>query len=176
MTTNTTTAAADLYTAPIGPTKWRLVGIGRERAVCDHCDRPLVNTYTVEDPAGARKTLGRACVKKVTGYNLAQAEAARLLRVAAKSARRAEVWAAWAQSNPEHAALLVADINGWIAWYSEATGRAYSRVSMEWDGTLSGAGPADEVRGWIGEGRDWAFRDYMQRRRAGEFGHWQSAA
>lgn len=180
MSTDTTTAEmpathlALTYTAPIGPTKWRLVGVARAAATCDHCGRKLVNTYRVADPEGNEMTLGKTHVKAVTGYNLGQAEAARLLRLAMECGQRAERWTAWVAANPNDAALLVADINAWTTWYGRKTGKTYTLVTIEWDGTLSGGGPADEVRGWIGQGREWAFPAYLRRRVVGEFDGWLS--
>lgn len=175
MSTETTTAqAAITYSAPIGPTQWRLTAVGRGAGVCDHCGRTLVNTYTVTNPAGEEMVLGRGHVKLVTGYNLSQAEAARILRHAAECGQRAARWAAFAAARPEVAATISADVNAWTRWYGARTGKTYAELPAEWDGVPTGNGPAAEVRAWIGEGMDWQADRYLARRRSGEFAHWLS--
>lgn len=170
MSENATTTGLT-YSAPIGPSQWRLTAVARGSATCDHCDRRLMNTFTVTNPAGQEMTLGRACCKKVTGYDLSMNEAARMLRVEFEAAQRAAVWAQFSAADPESAALINADVNAYITWYGTRTGRNFTLETGPWNGILSDGGPAGEVRGWIGQGRpaDQMLTGYLRRRQAGEF-------
>lgn len=96
-------------TARIGTTDWHLTGIRSTGGVCGHCNRTLKHVYTVRNTAtGQDMTVGRACCKKVTGWTLAAAEAARILRAAEQRAKRDEAWSDFQQANPELAAPIAA--------------------------------------------------------------------
>lgn len=94
-------------TAQIGTTDWHLTGINSLGGVCDHCDRVLTHVYTVRNAVtGKTMTVGRACCKKVTGWTLAAAEAARILAAAQRREQRAAVWALFSQEHPDLAAIM----------------------------------------------------------------------
>ncbi|MER0477067.1 hypothetical protein ABR737_01610 [Streptomyces sp. Edi2] len=119
--------------AKIGTTDWNLIGIRSSQAgqKCDHCPRSLKNLYDVENRVtGQTMTVGRGCCKKVTGWTLTAAEAARLLRVAAIEARQAAVWAEFTAKHPDDAALLEADI---VAWRTARPGRCNIPASVKND-------------------------------------------
>ncbi|MFF9785625.1 hypothetical protein [Streptomyces nigrescens] len=120
--------------AQIGTTDWNLTGIRTSRAGerCGHCPRTLKNLYDVENRVtGQKMTVGRGCCKKVTGWTLAAAEAARILRAAAIEARQAAVWAEFAAEHPKDAALLEADIAAWRpAWPSQANRPAHIKNNI----------------------------------------------
>jgi hypothetical protein len=94
--------------------------------------------------------VGRGCVKKLTGWTLAAAEAARMLRYEEMKARRAVKWSEFAAEFPAEAATIDADI---------ATFEA--KMSRE-----VGAGASHEVKFEVSEGRfnEWDVARYMRRR------------
>ncbi|MGH3921331.1 MAG: hypothetical protein ACRDTT_00350 [Pseudonocardiaceae bacterium] len=72
--------------AQIGDTAWYLVGMPEGGASCDHCGRELKHLYRVVNPGGTEMTVGRGCVKKITGWTLSYAQAQRALRVVRRCA------------------------------------------------------------------------------------------
>lgn len=98
-------------TAQIGTTDWYLTGIRTSTGTeCDHCGRNLKNVYDLVNAAtGKPMTVGRGCCKNVTGWTLAAAEAARLLRSATRQAARAAKWNEFTAQHADIAALIVAD-------------------------------------------------------------------
>lgn len=79
MTTTPTVTAA-----PIGDTAWYLVKILHVEGCCDHCGRSLKHLYEVVNPEGREMTVGRGCVKRITGWTLSYAQAQQALRSAAR--------------------------------------------------------------------------------------------
>jgi hypothetical protein len=77
--TETTIPAAN-----IGTTGWKLTGMSEGSGGCDHCGRSLKHLYAVINPAGETMTVGRGCVKKLTGWTLNASQAAQALRSAAR--------------------------------------------------------------------------------------------
>lgn len=93
--------------AQIGTTDWHLTGISNKGGVCEHCDRNLVHVYTVRNAVtGKTMTVGRACCKKVTGWTLAAAEAARILKAAENRTKRDAAWELFRIEEPELAAIV----------------------------------------------------------------------
>lgn len=89
MSTVTTTPAA-----PIGDTAWYLTKILHTAGSCEHCGRTLKHLYNVVNPTGQEMTVGRGCVKKITGWALSYAQAEQALRSARRSVeldRRREI-------------------------------------------------------------------------------------
>jgi hypothetical protein len=121
--------------APLGSTGWRLVGLATGSASCEHCNRALKYLYRVVNPAGEEMVVGRGCVKKLTGWTLEAAHAARLLRIAERDARRATTWAQFTQDHPAAAAQIEADI------------AAYDRGASPG----ASAGASDEIHDWIAD-------------------------
>lgn len=97
--------------ARIGTTNWHLTGIRTTSGTtCDHCGRTLKNLYEIVNTAtGQPMTVGRGCCKNVTGWNLAAAQAAHLLRTAERQARKTAAWAEFATQYPEIADRLAVD-------------------------------------------------------------------
>ncbi|MEJ8654836.1 hypothetical protein WKI65_44060 [Streptomyces sp. MS1.AVA.3] len=148
---------ATRVTARIGTTDWHLAGIrtGRTGEICDHCGRSLKSLYDVENQtAGQVMTVGRGCCKKVTGWTLSAAEAARILRAAEVAARQAEVWAEFTATHPAAAQMLEDDIR---TWRPAHPGQANIPLHIKRD-IARGATP----RSWW-EGR---IREYRRTRRA----------
>ncbi|MEW2051937.1 hypothetical protein [Streptomyces sp. NPDC005476] len=75
-------------------------------------------------------TVGRGCCKKVTGWTLSAAEAARILRVAERQARAAAAWAEFTTQYPEIADRLAADNTSYSA--AEAKDEMKSGSSYRW--------------------------------------------
>jgi hypothetical protein len=97
-------------TAPkLGTTGWYLVGKPAGGGSCDHCGRNLKNCYIVVNPDAVHMTVGRGCVKILTGWTLTEKEAARLLFIAKRNAARAVNWATFTAEYPELAARIDAD-------------------------------------------------------------------
>ena len=143
-------------TAQIGTTDWHLTGIRTSRAgeTCGHCGRTLKNLYDlINTTSGAKLTVGRGCCKNVTGWTLAAAQAAQLLRAAQIEARQAAVWAEFTQAHPEDAALLESDI---AAWRPARTGQANIPAAVKYD-IVRGATPKSW---WAGR-----IRQYRRTRR-----------
>lgn len=138
--------------AAIGNTDWKLVGMPAGAGECDHCGRALKHLYAVADPAGRDMIVGRGCVKKLTGWTLAAAEAKRILWYEAAKARRAAAWAAFTAEHPADAATIDADIAAFEA-----------KMPRE-----LGAGASHEVKFEVSEGRgnEWYVKNYMRRRSA----------
>jgi hypothetical protein len=82
---------------------WKLTGKGTG-GQCEHCPRQLVTHYEVTSSDGRKMTVGRGCLKKVTGWTVTAAEAERMIRQAAREAR----WQAWCAASPEQAAVVTA--------------------------------------------------------------------
>ena len=72
--------------ARIGDTAWYLTTILHTTGSCDHCGRALKHLYEVVNPDGKEMTVGRGCVKKITGWTLSYAQAQQALRSAARMA------------------------------------------------------------------------------------------
>jgi hypothetical protein len=82
-------------TAHTGTTAWKLTGsrTAPHGATCDRCPRTLRNLYDLTDTAtGETMTVGRGCLKKVTGWTLTAAQAARLLAQAEREAAALATW------------------------------------------------------------------------------------
>lgn len=109
MTTETITTAPAVTAPRIGNTDWRITGKNAQGGTCDHCGRVLKHCYTVTDPAGQDMTVGRGCVKALTGWTLTAAEAARLVWQAERETLRAANWAAFTAAHPQVAAEIEAD-------------------------------------------------------------------
>lgn len=80
--------------APIGDTAWFLVGMPDGSGQCDHCGRNLKHLYRVVNPDGAELTVGRGCVKRITGWTSSYAQAKQALCAAERGvelARRREI-------------------------------------------------------------------------------------
>lgn len=143
--------------AQIGDTAWYLVAMPDGSGQCDHCGRNLKHLYRVVNPASEELTVGRGCVKRLTGWTLATAEAKRLLWLAERDARRADVWAGFTEECPEWAQTITDDI------------AAFERTMP----TSVGAGASHGIRdlivdtGLTGSSRDRSVAQYMARR--GEF-------
>jgi len=102
-------------TAPqLGNTGWYLVGKHTAGGGCDHCGRPLANCYVVADSDAKEMTLGRGCVKKVTGWTLTAAKAEQMLQMIEDDERRAANWGAFTARHPDLAARLDADCDAMI--------------------------------------------------------------
>lgn len=148
-----TTTISGQPTAQIGDTDWYLVSIQSESGSCAHCGRDLKHLYRVVNPDGREITVGRGCVKKLTGWTLAAAEAKRILWLAERNARRAITWTEFASQHPSDAEIINAD----IAEYERTMPRHV------------GAGRAHEIKDNISDGRygewqDEVVVDYMRRR------------
>lgn len=95
--------------AQIGSTTWYLTKILHIEGSCDHCGRTLKHLYEVVNPDGKEMTVGRGCVKKLTGWTLSYAQAEQALRSALRCAeidrRRAIVAAAYPELAEAFAAL-----------------------------------------------------------------------
>lgn len=88
---------------------WKLTGKPQGGGECEHCGRALRHRYEVTSSQGRKMTVGRGCLKAVTGWTLSAAQAERELRMIEVRARRAANWAAWAAANPRLAEVLDAD-------------------------------------------------------------------
>lgn len=99
MTTTTQPAAK------IGDTAWYLTKILHTEGVCDHCGRQLKHLYEVVNPAGVEMTVGRGCVKKLTGWTVSYAEAQRLLYCVEIDRRRGVVAEAFPELAAAHEAV-----------------------------------------------------------------------
>jgi len=96
--------------ARIANTDWYLTAIHSGTGDCDHCGRTLKHLYTVRNgQTGEDMIVGRGCCKKVTGWTLTAAQAARALRGAEAKARADATWDRFAQAHPECAAKLRRD-------------------------------------------------------------------
>lgn len=147
------TAAAQ---AKIGNTAWYLTEMLTTPGSCDHCGRALKHLYRVVNPGGEIMTVGRGCVKKLTGWTLEAANAVRILRLAQRDARRATAWATFSAAHPEVANTIHNDV------------AAYG----QWSPTAHGAGASHEIRDLIRDGVITADHPYIASylRRRGEFG------
>jgi uncharacterized protein (DUF1501 family) len=72
--------------AQIGNTAWYLTRILDASGSCDHCGRELKHLYNVVNPNGIEMTVGRGCVKRITGWTLSYAQAQQALRSARRTA------------------------------------------------------------------------------------------
>src|SRR6185312_6908680 len=112
MTTQTTiTTAPDVAYPRLGTTGWCITGKTADGGICDHCARTLKHCYTVTNPPGEEMTVGRGCVKVLTGWTLTAGEAGRLVWQAEREVLRATNWAAFTAAHPEVAAEIEADCN-----------------------------------------------------------------
>lgn len=110
MTSQTAITTVPAVTAPrIGNTDWRITGKTAEGGACDHCGRTLKHCYTVINPSGEKMTVGRGCVKVLTGWTLTAAEAARLVWLAEREVLRVANWAAFTAAHPQVAAEIEAE-------------------------------------------------------------------
>jgi hypothetical protein len=128
MTITTTTPAAQ-----IGDTAWYLVKILHTEGVCDHCGRQLKHLYEVVNPDGKELTVGRGCVKRITGWTLSAARAEQALRsakrVAEVSRRQAIVGAEYPELAAARDKLDAAGAQCRAEGFDVMT--AYSRVSRK---------------------------------------------
>lgn len=140
--------------APMGTTGWYLVGRRVDSASCGHCGRTLKILFDVVTSDGTEMIVGRGCVKKLTGWNLTEAEARRLLWLAERDRKRATTWAAFELAHPDLAVTILAD----VAAYEEGV-RAYRLPRC--------ASSSHEMRDWVADGRSpqWLLDDYLRRRR-----------
>lgn len=81
MSLTTKTAPADLARG------YRLIRLDNTTTPvqCDHCTAGVKRGFVVTNTDGAELRVGRACVKTLTGWNLTDALAARLLAAAARA-------------------------------------------------------------------------------------------
>lgn len=113
----TTTTA---YERPrIGPNGWRMIGRAEGSGSCDHCNRPLKHRYRVTNPTGAELIVGRGCLKTLTGWTKAAAEAERLAWLAERLKLRAANWQAFTANHPQIAARIDAEANSDTSPYAE---------------------------------------------------------
>jgi len=138
-------------------TTWKLTGKPPGGGQCEHCPRQLVHRYEVTNTrTGAKMTVGRGCLKKVTGWTLTAAQAEREIRMIAVYAERAARWAAFETAEPELAALILADCAAYVRMYPPGCGY--------------GSSASHEVKHYIENGDTadgdpaWPYRDYMTRR------------
>jgi hypothetical protein len=143
-----------VISARIGDTDWHLTSIrsSREGQRCDHCPRLLQNLYDVTNQrTGQSLTVGRGCCRKVTGWTLTAAEAARLLRHAQEQARQAAVWAEFTAAHPDGAHVVEQDAAHWRpAW----PGQANLAANFKWQvsrGAITRAGWADRLAHYLSE-------------------------
>lgn len=123
MTTTTQLAAQ------IGDTTWYLIKILHTEGVCDHCGRQLKHLYEVVNPDGAEMTVGRGCVKKLTGWTVSYAEAQRLLYCAELDRRKSVVTEAFPELAAAYAAVQEACRQARAEGYDAYAG--FGRVSEE---------------------------------------------
>lgn len=121
--------------ARIGTTGWDLTGIRVSAGeTCGHCGRTLRHVYDVRNTAaGDAMTFGRACCKKVTGWNLELADARNLLRHAEAVARRSAKWAAFTAEYPDLAAVIDADAQAGIHAAHATKHTISDRPAGRWD-------------------------------------------
>lgn len=136
MTTTTTGA-------PLGQTGWYLVGRPAGSAACDHCGRTLKHCYLVVNADAEEMTVGRGCVKKLTGWNLTDALAERMLKIAERNARRAANWTLFEAAHPAAARTILDDIAVYEAEAKQRPDLGYclshearDRMSDDWQGEL----------------------------------------
>jgi hypothetical protein len=84
---------------------WKITGKSNG-GHCQHCDRTLKHCYTITNASGATMTVGRGCLKTVTGWTIAQKEADRLVWLAERTVIRAANWAAFTAAHPKAATIL----------------------------------------------------------------------
>ena len=128
-----TTTASEL--PRIGTNGWRMVGRAEGSGSCDHCDRPLVYRYRVADPGGTELVVGRGCLKTLTGWTKAAAEAERLAWLADRLTIRAANWTAFTTKHPDIADRIDAEADSETSRYAEAA--SYIR-HMIFDGEVEG--------------------------------------
>lgn len=150
--------------AQIGDTTWYLTKILHTTGSCDHCGRSLKHLYEVVNPHGQEMTVGRGCVKKITGWTLTYAQAQQALRVAARSVeldrRRSIVGYEYPELVAAFVALETAAKEMRIEGY-DVQG-AYGRVGMLVANRASLFSQATTTNWfWDGSGDDW--RDYLTR-------------
>ena len=116
---------------------WKLTGKGTG-GQCEHCPRSLQVHYTVTGSNGQTMKVGRGCLKKVTGWTLTAAQADRELRIAERDAARAVRWAQWTAAHPAEAAAI-----------SAGAEREAAEIRA---GRRQAAGPAQEIRAFVGDG------------------------
>lgn len=123
--------ATTQVTARIGGTAWYLTSIADLEGGCDHCGRTLKHLYHVVNPEGVEMTVGRGCVKKITGWTLSYAQARQMLAAAHRGAelrrRRAVVAADYPGLAAAHAEVSTACAAARTDGYDPMVG--YSRVA-----------------------------------------------
>lgn len=138
-------------TATAAKVTWKLTGQPEGGGECEHCGRNLVHRYSVTSSKGQQMTVGRGCLKSVTGWTLTAAQAAAELRMIETRKRRAANWAAFTAGHPAEAETLEAD----CAAFAEMFGAHHT------------AGASHEIRYYIEDGEPAAMRcleGYLQRR------------
>jgi hypothetical protein len=123
--------------APLGNTGWYLVGRPLGSAACDHCGRTLKYCYLVVNADAEEMTVGRGCVKKLTGWTLTAAMAERMIKIAERNARRAANWSLFEQAHPEAARTILADVAAYEDRATPGMGASLSheardRMSDDW--------------------------------------------
>lgn len=96
-------------------TTWRLTGKPAGGGQCEHCPRALVHRYEVTSSTGVKMTVGRGCLKKVTGWTFTAAQAEREIRMIRIRAERAANWAVFAEAHPGVAAVILTDVDDYCA-------------------------------------------------------------
>jgi hypothetical protein len=121
---------------------WKITGKG-PGGQCGHCPRRLAVHYVITDTAtGRAMTVGRGCLKKITGWTVTAAQADAAVRLAAREAR----WAAWCAANPAEARVITA---------------AAEREAGEFrQGLRQCGGYAQSVRTCVGDGAP-GWEDYL---------------
>lgn len=141
----------------IGNTAWYLVGKPEGSGACDHCGRALTHLYRVVNPDGEHLTVGRNCVKVLTGWTLSATQAARMLasaeRVAEVDRRRIIVAAAYPEHAASYAALADACAAAKAAGYDMTSG--YAQVTPETARKAALFSEATVTDCWWG-GRGWS--------------------
>lgn len=151
--------------AQIGSTAWYLTKILHTEGSCDHCGRSLKHLYEVVNPSGQEMTVGRGCVKKITGWTLSYAQAEQALRSAKRCAeidrRRVIVGEAYPTLAKSFAALNAAAVQMRAEGYDiqGAYGRVGRAVSNE-ASLFSQATTEDHL--WR-EGGHTTWREYLAR-------------
>jgi hypothetical protein len=123
--------------APLGNTGWYLIGRPAESGTCEHCGRALKYCYRVVNADAVEMTVGRGCVKKLTGWTLTAAIAERMIKIAERNARRAANWALFEQAHPEAARTILADVAAYEDRATPGMGASLSheardRMSDDW--------------------------------------------
>jgi len=133
--------------AQIGNTDWYLTGIRSSAGECDHCGRTLKHLYSVRNgQTGEDMIVGRGCCKKVTGWTLTAAQAARALRYAEAQARANATWSRFALAYPECAAKLLRDRNAELLRMRTATYTGGGPIAQHYNQIRNGSIPEGRWR------------------------------